>query len=58
MADVRVRPMTEADLLAVAELKEQWAAHAEPVAPDQRRRFAETLAEWIEREGASLIGSR
>ena len=50
--------MTEADLLAVAELKEQWAAHAEPVAPDQRRRFAETLAEWIEREGASLIGSR
>lgn len=47
--------MTEADVLAVAELKEQWAAPADAAAPDQRQRFAETLAKWIEREGASLI---
>lgn len=55
MADVRVRPLTESDVAAVAELKEQWAALPEPAAPDQRRRFAETLASWIERRGASLI---
>ncbi|MCH6231689.1 GNAT family N-acetyltransferase [Microbacterium sp. CFH 31415] len=55
MADVRVRPIAQADIGAVAELKEQWAALPEPVSPEQRRQFAETLARWIERKGASLI---
>ena len=49
--------MTQADLGAVTELKEQWAALPDPVSPEQRRRFAETLARWIERKGTSLIAS-
>jgi GNAT superfamily N-acetyltransferase len=47
--------MTQRDVRAVAELKEQWAALPGPASPEQRRRFAEILGRWIDRQGASLI---
>jgi GNAT superfamily N-acetyltransferase len=55
VSDVLVRPATAKDGLALTELKEQWAELPEPATPEQRRRFAHTLATWMESQGASLI---